>query len=101
MQAIVTRYHPPTNTRGARYSATCEAARVSLPDPASGAQDMHHAAVAALLRRMGWTPDQGKAYAGCWVRGSAPRQRDGYTYVLLSNVTEYNEAVNTWEMTSQ
>lgn len=30
MQAIETRYHGPTNTRGARVSARCEAGRITL-----------------------------------------------------------------------
>ena len=60
MQAIRTKYHGPTNTRGSRISAQCEAGRVYVPyDHALSIDGNHKAACDALLDRMGW---RGKYY---------------------------------------
>lgn len=54
-QAIVTRYHGPTDTRGSRVSARCAAGRVTVPwDHALDVPGNHAAAVAALVRKLGW-----------------------------------------------
>ncbi len=56
MQAIRTRYYSPTNTRGTRITATCEAESFTLPRDYSLDIDEDHARVAqALVQRMGWT----------------------------------------------
>ena len=55
-QAIVTRYHGPTNTRGSRVSAKCAGGRVSVPyDHELNAGDNHAAAAASLAAKLGWT----------------------------------------------
>ena len=56
MKAITTTYHGPTNTRGARISATdMDGHRVSIPYPyeASG-EACHRLAADALCEKMGW-----------------------------------------------
>jgi hypothetical protein len=54
--AIVTRYHGPTNTKGARISARTLAARpVFVPYAYECSErDAHAAAAAALMARDGW-----------------------------------------------
>jgi hypothetical protein len=52
MQAILTRYHGPTNVKGSRYSATCERGRVILPaNAALNPEGNHKEACAALVAR--------------------------------------------------
>lgn len=54
MKAILTKYHGPTNTRGARISATDgDGNRVTVPYD-HAARDPHDAAALALCRKMGW-----------------------------------------------
>ena len=54
--AIVTRYHSPTNTKGARVSARMMTARpVFIPYAYECSErDAHAAAAAALMAREGW-----------------------------------------------
>jgi hypothetical protein len=54
-QAIVTRWHSPTNTKGARMSASAGAGRVSIPY-AHGLNlaDNHAAAASALVTKLQW-----------------------------------------------
>ena len=61
MQAIRTRYHGATNTRGSRIVAKCEAGTFSMPyNHALGTWENHATAAAILLKRLNW----GKPYAG-------------------------------------
>lgn len=72
MQAITTKYHGPTNTRGARISATSESgikATIGYPHELSG-EAVHRAAVVELCRRLGW---HGTLIAG--------ETKGGYVYV--------------------
>jgi len=56
MQAIRTRYHGATNTRGARITATCEAGSLTLPRDYSLNIDQDYARAAQrLAERMGWS----------------------------------------------
>lgn len=55
MQAIIVKYHGPTDTKGARMSARCDAGRVTVPwDHALSIGDNKRAACLALLRKLGW-----------------------------------------------
>ncbi len=55
MQAIRTRYHGPTNTRGARITASCEGGALTLPRDYSLDVDQDHARAAQrLVDRLGW-----------------------------------------------
>lgn len=54
-QAITTRYHGATNTKGARVSATAAAGRIYLPfDYALNDIDNHFAAADRLQNLHGW-----------------------------------------------
>ncbi len=53
MQAIITTFHGPTNTRGSRYSAKCEAMTIYLSaDHALSADENHKRACDELCARM-------------------------------------------------
>ncbi len=55
MQAIQTTYHGPTNTRGARIVARCDAGRLSVPwDYSVDGPLNHYQAAYALARKLGW-----------------------------------------------
>lgn len=55
MQAIQTRYHGPTNSRGSRISAKADAGRISIPYPyALSGVAGHKAAAVALCKKLGW-----------------------------------------------
>ena len=55
MQAIVTRYLGPTNHRGARIKATCNACSVTISYPHElNPPEAHRAAAEALMLKMGW-----------------------------------------------
>lgn len=75
MQAIITRYHGPTNTRGARVSAQATAGRVSIPYhyELSG-ENVHRAAAQALCDKFGWK--------GEFVTGGLPN--GDYVHVFTS-----------------
>lgn len=54
-QAIITKYLPPTNSRGARVKAKCYAGSVTIPwDDALDVDDNHTAAAVALCKKLGW-----------------------------------------------
>jgi hypothetical protein len=56
MQAIRTRYHGPTNTRGTRITATCEAGSLTMPFDYSLNDEGNHAKAAQLMiKRLGWS----------------------------------------------
>lgn len=84
MQAIVTKYLGPTNSKGSRVKATCEARPRGLSvgwdygaGNATGQSDIeanHNRAAVALIRSMGWL--------GTWARGALPS--GGYCYVSLA-----------------
>ena len=58
MQAIRTKYLGPTNTRGSRISAQCEAGRICVQyDYALNIDGNHKAACQALLKKLGWNTE--------------------------------------------
>ena len=60
MQAIRTRYFGPSNTRGSRIQAKCEAKTIFVHyDDALNSSDNHKAACEQMLTLMGWTKDHG------------------------------------------
>jgi hypothetical protein len=76
-QAIETRYLGPTDFRGSRVKATCEAASVTLSwDDALDSVGNHDAAARALIRKMRWEGSD-------WYRG-ATKDSPGYVYVRAS-----------------
>jgi len=61
MQAIRTRYYGPSNVRGSRIIAKCEAGSIVMAyNHALGIWENHATAAAMLLEKLGW----GKPYAG-------------------------------------
>jgi hypothetical protein len=78
-QAIVTKFHGPTNHKGSRVSATAEAGRIILSwDHALNGSDNHAAAARALADSMGWTVEAGyPALVGGALPGNA-----GYAFVM-------------------
>ena len=79
LQAIVTKYHGPTNYKGSRISARAEAGRVVLAyDHALNPDENHKAAAQALAERLGWKEAIGyPALAGGALPGNA-----GYCFVM-------------------
>jgi hypothetical protein len=74
-QAIVTKYHGPTNSRGSRISATAEGGRVSMPYNSALSSERNHAVVAeALIRKRAWY--------GEWIGGGLPNE-GGNVFVAL------------------
>jgi len=64
MQAITTKFIPPTNFKGARYKAMCEAGTVTLDcDYSLNSEGNHARAAKALVEKMNW-----QTY-GLWVNG--------------------------------
>jgi len=58
MQAIRTKYHGPTDTKGPRISAQCEAGRIYVSyDHALNIGDNHKAACDALVKKLGWNTE--------------------------------------------
>ena len=77
MKAIVTKYHGPTNFKGARITASDEDGNrvtISYPHELSG-EDVHRKAAMALCDKMEW--------AGELVGGSLKR---GYVFVFVDTV---------------
>lgn len=54
-QAIVTKYLGPTNFRGSRVKATCDAGSITLGwDHSLNSEDNHTRAAQALADKLGW-----------------------------------------------
>jgi hypothetical protein len=72
MQAIVTKYAGPTNTRGSRIIAKCEAGSVTIPYPHElSGEDVHRKAAEALCAKLKW---EGKLIGGS--------TKTGYVFVF-------------------
>lgn len=77
MQAIETKFLGPTNTRGARVKAACEAGSVTMSwDYGLNTEGNHDAALEALVTKLGWF--------GVWARGWLPNV--GNVYVSISKM---------------
>jgi len=76
MQSIVTKFIGPSDIKGARIKATCDAGSVTIPYPhelGEGAA-AHAQAAMALVRKLGWTPTSKEGvhqngYVGAWASG--------------------------------
>ena len=78
MQAIITRYLGPTNYRGSRIKARCDAGTITVPYDyaAHSGEGVHRIAAEALRDKLGWT--------GRLVGGAFPdADRDGYAFVFV------------------
>ncbi len=76
VQAIITKYIAPSNTKGGRIKATAAAGSVTIPYPheVSGIEGSHAVAALALANKMGWD--------GEWIQGGSP-DSNGYVFVCL------------------
>jgi hypothetical protein len=76
VQAIVTRYLPPTNRMGARIKATAAAGSVILPyDHALNIEDNHAETAEALANKFKWS--------GNWFMGALPDDAS-YCFVCVN-----------------
>jgi hypothetical protein len=76
LQAIVTRYHGPTNHKGSRISARAEAGRIFRHyDHALDAKENHAQAALDLAESMGWLRP------GTRLHGGALPGNAGYCFV--------------------
>lgn len=74
-QAIITKFHGPTNTKGARISATSQVGRKYHGwDYALNPADNHRAAAVAFAKHWGWPVDN--------MVGGAMPNGDGYCWVF-------------------
>lgn len=81
-QAIITKYHGPTNFRGARVSARSQAgARFYAWDDAKGQEENHDSAAMAYAESLGW------AVGRVLLSGELP-DGTGNAYVLASVSTK-------------
>lgn len=79
LQAIVTKYHGPTNYKGSRISARANAGRIFRQwDYELSVEENHAQAAQALADRCGWTVSNGyPALVGGALPGDA-----GYCFVM-------------------
>ena len=72
MQAIQTKYIGPSNVRGSRVSAACQAKRIIVEwDDGLNSDDNHAAAARMLAQRLGWDkPPYGTLASGCLADGT-------------------------------
>jgi hypothetical protein len=73
MQAIETKYIGPTDTKGGRISARCEARRIVRDvDHSLGIEERHTAVARELINLLGWH--------GHWICGAVPSNPNGYIF---------------------
>lgn len=112
MQAILTKYHSPTNFKGSRYSAECERGKIFVhADDALNPEDNHKSACDALVARFikedaeryGTNPNP---WAKARVMGCLPS--GDYAHVYLPNVYRFTfvgrpigAIGKTWEHTAE
>ena len=76
MQAIITKYLSPTENRGSRIKAKCDAGSITIPYPHEYSTERAHAEAAIALRnKLGWTYDM--------VAGSLPDGAGNYGYAFV------------------
>ena len=76
-QTILTYFLPPTNFKGSRIVAKCEARRrIYSWDHSLGSEQNHAEAADRLIHELGWNQDDDK-WIGGWVRGT------GYVWVCV------------------
>ncbi len=87
MQAIVTKYISPTNTKGGRVKASCQAGSITLGwDHSLNPWHNHQAAAKALATKMKWD-------YGTWISGELPDSRS--VFVCQCNSTDEFTVVDT------
>lgn len=81
MQAIITKYLGPTNSRGSRVKAFCQAGQVTIPwDDALDVNQNHDKAATVLAYKLGWN----EGLYGKLVGGALPNDT-GNCYVFVKH----------------
>ena len=82
MQAIITKYMGPTDTKGSRIKATAAAGSITLGwDHALNSEGNHNAAARALCEKFGWVPKPGE---NRYTPTTSGQLKDGsYVHVFL------------------
>lgn len=90
MQAITTKFIGPTDTKGARIKASCDAGSITISYPYENSEEACHALAAmALVRKLGWVPTNPKTgehqngYVGAWAAGGV---RGGYVFAFAFGI---------------
>jgi hypothetical protein len=77
MQAITTKYIGPSNVRGSRVKAQCQAGSITLEwDDSLNSERNHETAAKALAAKLDWR--------GKW-RGGSPHDGHGFCFVCLED----------------
>ena len=76
MQAIITKYLGPTNTRGGRFKAVCQAGSITVPHEYRGSVVEHTEAARALAEKLGWD--------GTFIGAALPDGK-GYAFVFVDS----------------
>lgn len=64
-QAITTKFLGPTNARGSRVKASCDAGSITVSwEYALNSEDNHKAAARALIAKLGWDDGRGEWFGG-------------------------------------
>jgi hypothetical protein len=80
MQAITTKFHGPTDSRGSRVTARCQARRMTVGwDHALDSEANHARAAEQLARKLGWS--------GRWIGGALP-DGTGNVFVCVERAHE-------------
>jgi hypothetical protein len=83
-QAIETKYLGPTNYRGPRVKAKCDAGSLTLPwDHSLDVGDNHMTVAGRLAIRLGWLGSEAPGVK--MVGGSLPQSHAGYAFVLVAS----------------
>lgn len=92
MQAIVTKYVGPSNTRGSRIKATAKAGSVTVGyDHALNIDGNHRAAAEALRAKMKWTEESGGYFRGMTLHDGQLPNGD-YCWVMVPANSEVRNA---------
>ena len=90
MQAIITKYLGPTDHRGSRVKATCQAGSLTLEwDDTLDLDANHRVAAIALAEKLGWTG----AFYGDLISGGMP---DGNDCHVFSNELKLARLCREW-----
>lgn len=82
MQAILTKYISPTDTKSGRIKAWCDAGSITIPYPheaSGGIEGAHTVAAHALIKKLGWdSPHYGNP-----ICGGLPQKFPGAAFVFV------------------
>ena len=88
-QAIITKYHGPTNSNGSRIKASCEAGSIWFDySHRHNSDENHMLAVLALLRKLGWKGwwTVGGTSTGCVAVDHSEAWKDEYEVTVSDNI---------------